>query len=56
MVKYSSLFNIVARKTYNVNLNDVIPLCICIFTLLLYLTVNTTIIEYNINATGFDLQ
>jgi len=38
------------------DLNEVIPLCIYIFTLLLYIAVNTTIIEYNINATCFDLQ
>jgi len=38
------------------NLNEVIPLCIYIFTLLLYITVNTTTIDYNANATCFDLQ
>ena len=37
-------------------LNEVIPLCIYIFTLLLYIAGNTTIIEYNTNATCFDLQ
>ena len=39
-----------------VNLNEAIPLCIYIFTLLLYTAVNTIIIEYNTNATCFDLQ
>jgi len=38
------------------HLNEVTPLCIYIFTLLLYIAVNTTILEYNINATCFDLQ
>ena len=38
------------------DLNEVIPLCIYIFTLLLYITVNTTTIEYNANATCFDVQ
>jgi len=38
------------------NMNEVIPLCIYIFTLLLYITVNTTTIQYNANATCFDLQ
>jgi len=38
------------------SLNEVIPLYIYIFTLLLYITVNTTTIEYNANATCFDLQ
>ena len=54
------------RHTYNTadtgnpnyldNLNEVILLCIYIFTSLLYIAVNTTIIEYNINATCFVLQ
>jgi len=39
-----------------IHLNEVILLCIYIFTLLLYIAVNTTIIEYNTNATCFDLQ
>jgi len=39
-----------------ISLNEVIPLCIYIFTLLLYIAVNTTIIECNTNATCFDLQ
>jgi len=38
------------------SLKEVIPLCIYIITLLLYITVNTTTIEYNANATCFDLQ
>ena len=38
------------------NLNEVIPLCVYIFTLLLYIAVKTAIIEYNNNATCFDLQ
>jgi len=38
------------------NLNEVIPLCIYIFTLLLYIAINTPVIEYNTNATCFDLQ
>jgi len=37
-----------ANETFN--LNEVIPLCIYIFTLLLYISVNTTIIEYNTSA------
>jgi len=44
------------NKDWSNNLNEVIPLCIYIFTLLLYIAVNTTIIEYNTNATCFDLQ
>jgi len=51
----------VCARAYDVteeslNLNEVIPLCIYIFTLLLYIAVNTTILEYNTNATCFDLQ
>ena len=38
-----------------INSNEFIPLCIYIFTLLLYIAVNTTIIDYDINATCFDL-
>jgi len=41
---------------WKINLNEVIALCIYIFTLLLYITVNTTTIEYNANAACFDLQ
>jgi len=37
-------------------LNEVILLCIYILKLLLYITVDTTTIEYNANATCFDLQ
>ena len=37
-------------------LNEVIPLCIHQFILPLYITVNTTTIKYNANATCFDLQ
>jgi len=46
------------RETLNrfLYLNEVIPLCIYIFTLLLYIAINTTILEYNTNATCFDLQ
>ena len=43
----------VAKSDYRllyVFLNEVVPLCIYIFTfLLLYITVNTTTIEYNAN-------
>jgi len=41
-------------STYDIK--EVIPLCIYIFTLLLYIAVNTTILKYNTNATCFDLQ
>jgi len=40
----------------NANLSEAIPLCVYIFTLLFYIAVNTTIIDYGINATCFDLQ
>jgi len=36
--------------TYNFFLNEVILLCIFIFTLLLYITINITTIEYNGNV------
>ena len=36
--------------------NEVIPLFVYIFTLSLYITVNTTTIQYNASATCFDLQ
>ena len=47
---------IVRQKLTLMFLNEVVLLCICIFTLLRYIAVNTTIIQYDINATCFDLQ
>jgi len=48
--------HILRDPNYSFYLNEVIPLCTYIFTLLLYITVNTTTIEYKANAMCFDLQ